>query len=88
MNKNSMNQIESKPIIAPIIDSTLQKPPSTLKLIALVAFRILGFRKKKFNEDEFQQLSGIQAGVACMLALIGFTAIIAMLSILAVKMMS
>jgi hypothetical protein len=71
-----------------MIDSESQKPASTLKLIAVVAFRILGFRKKQFNEDEFQQLTGIQVGVACMLALIGFTAIIAALSILAVKTMS
>ncbi len=74
-----MNQAESSP--------SAQKPASTLKLIAVVAFRILGFRKKQFNEDEFQQLTGMQAGIACMLALIGFTAIIAMLSILAVKTM-
>lgn len=78
-----MTQDESKAAV----DSALQKPPSTLKLIAVVAFRILGFRKKKFNEDEFQQLTGIQAGIACMLALVGFTAIIGMLSIFAVKMM-
>jgi hypothetical protein len=68
--------------------STPQKPASTLKLIAIVCLRILGFRKKQFNEDEFEQLTGIQVGIACMLALIGFTAILAMLSILAVKTMS
>lgn len=73
-----MNQIESNP----------QKPASTLKLMAIVCLRILGFRKKQFNEDEFQQLTGIQVGIACMLALIGFTVIIALLSILAVKTMS
>jgi hypothetical protein len=68
-------------------ESTLQKPASTLKVILTVCLRILGYRKKQFNEDEFQQLTGIQVGVACMLALIGFTAIIAMLSFLAVKTM-
>ena len=78
-----MRQTESEPIL----NNASSKPASTLKLIALVCLRILGYRKKQFNEDEFQQLTGMQAGVACMLALLGFTAIIAMLSILAVKTM-
>ena len=73
-----MNQTESNP----------QKSASTLKLMAIVCLRILGFRKKQFNEDEFEQLTGIQVGIACMLALIGFTVIIALLSIIAVKTMS
>lgn len=73
-----MSQTESNP----------QKPASTLKLMMIVCLRILGFRKKQFNEDEFEQLTGIQVGIACMLALIGFTVIIALLSILAVKTMS
>ena len=73
-----MNQTESRP----------QKPASTLKLMAIVTLRILGFRKKQFNEDEFEQLNGIQVGIACIVALIGFTVIIALLSILAVKVMS
>ena len=72
-----MNQTESNP----------QKSASTLKLMAIVCLRILGFRKKQFNEDEFEQLTGFQVGVACMLALVGFTAIIAMLSVIAVKVM-
>ena len=70
------------------IETNTQKKPSTLKLMAIVCLRILGFRKKQFNEDEFQQLTGIQVGIACIFALLGFTAIIAMLSILAVKTMS
>ena len=73
-----MNQAESRP----------QKPASTLKLMAIVTLRILGFRKKQFNEDGFEQLNGIQVGIACIVALIGFTVIIALLSILAVKVMS
>ena len=73
-----MNQTESNP----------QKSASTLKLMAIVCLRILGFRKKQFNEDEFEQLTGIQVGIACILALIGFTVIIALLSIIAVKTMS
>ena len=73
-----MSQTESNP----------QKPASTLKLMMIVCLRILGFRKKQFNEDEFQQLTGIQVGIACVFALLGFTAILAMLSILAVKTMS
>ena len=73
-----MNQTESNP----------QKSASTLKLMAIVCLRILGFRKKQFNEDEFQQLTGIQVGIACIFALFGFTAIIALLSIVAVKTMS
>lgn len=74
-----MNQAEASPS---------QKPASALKLMAIVTLRILGFRKKQFNEDEFEQLTGIQVGIACILALIGFTVIIALLSILAVKTMS
>ena len=73
-----MRQTESNP----------QKSASTLKLMAIVCLRILGFRKKQFNEDEFLQLTGIQVGIACMFALLGFTAIIALLSIIAVKTMS
>ena len=73
-----MNQAESRP----------QKPASTLKLMAIVTLRILGFRKKQFNEDEFEQLTGIQVGIACIVALIGFTVIIALVSVLAVKVMS
>ena len=73
-----MNQAESRP----------QKPASSLKLMVMVTLRILGFRKKHFNEDEFEQLNGIQVGIACIVALIGFTVIIALLSILAVKVMS
>lgn len=73
-----MNQTESRP----------QKPASTLKLMAIVTLRILGFRKKRFNEDEFEQLTGIQVGIACIVALIGFTVIVALLSVLAIKIMS
>ena len=73
-----MNQAESRP----------QKPASSLKLMVMVTLRILGFRKKHFNEDEFEQLTGIQVGIACIVALIGFTVIVALLSILAVKTMS
>ena len=81
-----MNQTESSPVT--LIETRSHKPASTLKLIAIVCLRILGFRKKQFNEDEFEQLTGIQVGIACILALIGFTVIIALLSILAVKTMS
>ena len=69
-------------------ESTPQKPSSTLKLMSIVTLRILVFRKKQFNEDEFEQLNGIQVGIACIVALIGFTVIIALLSVLAVKVMS
>lgn len=79
-----MSQTESKPIV----NGATQKPPSTLKLMTTVALRILGYRKKQFNEDEFQQLSGIQVGIACILAFILFTATMAMLSVFAVKIMS
>ena len=81
-----MNQSESSPALNTL--EPLQKPASTLKLIAIIALRILGLRKKNFNEDDFGRLTGIQVGVACILALVGFTVIIAMLSILAVKIMS
>lgn len=65
-----------------------KKPPSSLKLMAIITVRILGFRKKEFNELEFEQLTGTQVGIAAMLALVGFTAIIALLSIIAVKVFS
>ena len=81
-----MNQTKSNPV--PLIEMPPQKPASTLMLMVMVTLRILGFRKKQFNEDEFEQLTGIQVGIACILALIGFTVIIALLSILAVKTMS
>ena len=81
-----MNQTKSNPV--PLIEKPPQKPASTLMLMALVTLRILGFRKKQFNEDEFEQLTGIQVGVACIVALILFTVIIALLSVLAVKTMS
>ncbi len=74
-----MNQTES---------ITPQKPTSALKLIAIICLRILGYRKKQFNEIEFEQLSGIQVGIACILALIGFTILCSTLAILAVKTMS
>ena len=64
-----------------------KKPASALKLMLIVCLRILGLRQKKFNEDEFEQLSGTQVGIACMLALFGFTAIIAALAIIAVKIL-
>jgi hypothetical protein len=70
------------------MSDTPHKKPSTLKLMVIVTLRILGFRKKHFNEDEFGQLTGIQVGIACLFALLGFTAIIAALSIIAVKTMS
>lgn len=81
-----MNQ--TKPNSVPLIEKPPQKPASTLMLMVMVTLRILGFRKKQFNEDEFEQLTGIQVGIACIVALIGFTVIIALLSILAVKTMS
>ena len=81
-----MNQTKSNPV--PLIEKPPQKPASTLMLMAMVTLRILGFRKKQFNEDEFEQLTGIQVGVACIVALILFTVIIALLSVLAVKTMS
>ena len=82
-----MNQAESSPLLKPL-EKPPQKPASTLMLMAMVTLRILGFRKKQFNEDEFEQLTGIQVGVACIVALILFTVIIALLSVLAVKTMS
>ena len=78
-----MNQTKSEPAL-----EAKTKAPSSLKLMAIITLRILGFRKKKFNEDDFERLSGMQVGMACMLALVGFTAIIALLSVIAVKIMS
>jgi hypothetical protein len=82
-----MNQSESSPLLKTIIEKPVQKPASTLKLMAIVTLRILGYRKKQVNEKDFERLTGVQVGVACLLALIGFTIIIAMLSIFAAKTM-
>jgi hypothetical protein len=64
------------------------KKTSTIKLILTVTLRILGVRNRKISEDDVGQLTAMQVGFACILALLGFTAIIAGLSILAVKLMS
>ena len=82
-----INQPESQTVLKTSTETLPKKPPSSLKLMAIITFRILGFRKKQFNEDDFERLSGTQVGIACMLALVGFTAIIAMLSVIAVKIM-
>ena len=82
-----MNQSNSKPALEVETETQLKKPLSSLKLMAIITLRILGFRKKKFNEDDFEHLSGTQVGIACLLALVGFTAIIALLSVIVVKVM-
>jgi hypothetical protein len=64
------------------------KKISTIRLILTVTFRILGVRNSKVSEDDVGQLTGMQVGYACVFALLSFTAIIAGLSILAVKLMS
>ena len=81
-----MNQTKSNPV--PLIEKPPQQRASTLKLIATVTLRILGLHKKQVNEEDFEQLSAIQVGVACILALIGFTVTIAVVSIIVVKTMS
>jgi len=83
-----MSQAESSPLLKTLVKKPAQKPTSSLKLMAIVALRILGYRKKQVDEKDFERLTGIQVGVACILALVGFTVIIALLSILAVKTMS
>lgn len=82
-----MNQPKSEPTLEAFTKAPPKKPPSSLKLMATISLRILGLRKKQFNEDDFERLSGMQVGIACMLALVGFTAIIALLSVVAVKIM-
>ncbi len=64
------------------------KKTSTIGLILAVTFRILGVRNSKVSEDDVGQLTGMQVGYACILALLGFTAIIAGLSYLVAKLMS
>ncbi len=61
---------------------------STIRLILTVTLRILGIRNSKVSEYDVGQLSGMQVGYACILALLGFTAIIGLLCILVVKAMS
>ena len=86
LNKN-MQPPESVPNEKVLGEKLAKKSPSSLKLMVIITLRILGFRKKNFNEDDFERLSGLQVGIASMLALVGFTAIIAGLSIIAVKVM-
>ena len=64
------------------------KKTSTFGLILAVTFRILGVRNSKVSENDVGQLTGMQVGYACILALLGFTAIIAGLSYLVAKLMS
>jgi hypothetical protein len=64
------------------------KKTSTIGLILAVTFRILGVRSSKVSEDDVGQLTGMQVGYACILALLGFTGIIAGLSYLVAKLMS
>ena len=82
-----MNQPKSGSALEVETETRPKKPPSSLKLMAIITLRILGFRKKQFNEGDFERLSGIQVGIACLLALVGFTAVIALLSVIAVKIM-
>jgi hypothetical protein len=61
---------------------------STFRLIMTVTFRILGVRNSKVNETDLGQLTGMQVGYACVFALLCFTAIIGLLSVLVVKAMT
>ncbi len=61
---------------------------STFRLIMTVTFRILGVRNSKISETDLGQLTGMQVGYACVFALLCFTAIIGLLSVLVVKAMT
>jgi len=65
-----------------------KKKVSTLRLIMTVTFRILGVRNSKISETDLGQLTGMQVGYACVFALLCFTAIIGLLSVLVVKAMT
>lgn len=65
-----------------------KKKISTFRLIMTVTFRILGVRNSKINETDLGQLTGMQVGYACVFALLCFTAIIGLLSVLVVKAMT
>jgi hypothetical protein len=65
-----------------------KKKISTLRLITTVTFRILGVRNSKISETDLGQLTGMQVGYACVFALLCFTAIIGLLSMLVVKAMT
>ncbi len=65
-----------------------KKKISTIRLILTVTLRILGVRNSKISENDVGQLTGMQVGYACILALLGSTAIIGLLSMLVVKAMS
>jgi hypothetical protein len=65
-----------------------KKKVSTLRLIMTVTFRILGVRNSKISESDLGHLTGMQVGYACVFALVCFTAIIGLLSVLVVKAMT
>jgi hypothetical protein len=65
-----------------------KKKISTFRLIMTVTFRILGVRNSKISETDLGQLTGMQVGYACLFALLCFTAIIGILSMLVVKAMT
>lgn len=65
-----------------------KKKLSTFRLIMTVTFRILGVRNSKISETDLGQLTGMQVGYACVFALLCFTAIIGLLSVLVVKSMT
>jgi hypothetical protein len=76
-----------EPTLKTTVEAPLQKPASTFHLVITVALRILGVRKKQPYEEDIERMTPMQVGFACILALITFTAIMAMLAILAVKYM-
>ncbi len=65
-----------------------KKKLSTFRLIMTVTFRILGVRNSKISETDLGELTGMQVGYACVFALLCFTAIIGLLSVLVVKSMT
>jgi hypothetical protein len=80
LNKKNMQETHSM--------TQPKKKISTIRLILTVTMRILGVRNSKISENDVGQLTGMQVGYACILALLGFTAIIGLLSMLVVKAMS
>ncbi len=80
-----MTKVE--PALKTHVEVPLQKPTATFHLVITVALRILGVRKKQPYEKDIERMTPMQVGFACILALITFTAIMAMLAILAVKYM-
>ena len=60
-----MNQSNSEPALEVMAEAAPKQPLSSLKLMAIITLRILGFRKKQFNEGDFERSEERRVGKEC-----------------------